>query len=170
MPAKKSSPKSFSKKHMQYFFCVDAHNGQPLGFTIGSSAKTAGRATLELLQMLKTIYPDQGLALADTEHFTTEISNAFYGDGQFDPDRSGPMPQTTKVKGIMKELDYQRKWAGYALGETTYQFNGSQHPIRLIAQRSGEVESEYEYKPFAATGKRDALQMLSQDYPEGSGR
>ena len=55
MPAKKSSRKSKSKRIMQTFFCVDALSGQPVAFTIGSSASTASKATIELLSMIKSI-------------------------------------------------------------------------------------------------------------------
>ncbi len=164
MPAKKSSPSTSSRKVMQYFFCIDAQSGQPLAFTIGSSAKTANSASLELLQVMKAMYPGKGLVLADTEHFTAEITNAFYGDEQFDI--LMPIPLRKKVKEIMAGLTYHRQWAGYSIAETSYQLSKGKQPIRFIAQRSAEVQSEYEYKPFAATGKKDAIQMLSHDYPE----
>lgn len=40
------------------------------------------------------------------------------------------------------------------------------YPLHLIAQRSGEIEAEYQYKPFVATGISDLLKMVSEDFPE----
>lgn len=164
MPMKKKNPKQRAQKMLQSFFSIDAQSGQPLGFTLGSSAAITSRATLQLLSMMKEILPDKQLVLADTEHFTAEIANTFYGDEQFDI--LMPMPQTKAIKELMKTLTYERQWAGYALSESTYQINGANQPIRLIAQRSAERESDYEYKAFAATGNRDAREMLSADFPQ----
>lgn len=164
MPAKKSNRKSKSKKIMQTFFCVDAISGQPFAFTIGSSACTASKATTELLGMMKLIISSNGLVIADTEHATSEILNAFCKDKQFDI--LLPLAQTQKVKELMQRIDYQRKWAGYALGETTYMMEGLNFPVNLIAQRTGELSYEYEYKPFVTNSISDSIKMLTEDYPE----
>jgi hypothetical protein len=164
MPAKKSNRKSRSQKTMQTFFCVDALSGQPLVFTIGSSASTASKAALELLSMMKLIISSNGLVMADSEHATAEILNSFYRDEQFD--LLIPVPKTQKIKKIMQSIDYHPKWAGYALGETTYRMSGVNYPIDLIVQRTGERKDEYEYKPFAASSIADSIKMLTEDYPE----
>lgn len=164
MPAKKSNRKSKSKKIMQTFFCVEAISGQPVAFTIGSSASTTTKSTIELLSMMKSIISSDGLVMADSEHVTAEILNAFYSDKQFDI--LMPIPKTQKINKIMQSIDYQRKWAGYALGETTYTMKGVNFPINLIAQRTGEISDEYEYKPFATSSKSDSIKMLTEDYPE----
>lgn len=164
MPAKKSSRKSKSKRIMQTFFCVDALSGQPVAFTIGSSASTASKATIELLSMIKSIISSNGLIMADTEHATAEILNTFNIDKQFDV--LMPMSQNQKTKRIMQGINYQRKWAGYALGEAAYTMKGVNSPIKLIAQRTGEISNEYEYKPFATSSKSDSIKLLTEDYPE----
>ena len=164
MPAKKSNRKSKSKKVMQTFFSVEAISGQPVAFTLGSSATTASKASIELLKMMKSILPFNGLVMADTEHATSNIINAFTQDQQFDV--IVPMPLIKKIKKIMKDLTYQRKWAGYALGETTYKMNNVDIPIKLVVQRTGEIESEYQYKPFAVIGNTDYIKMLTDQYPE----
>ena len=164
MPAKKSNRKSKSKKIMQTFFCADAISGQPVVFTIGSSASTAGRSTIELLSMMKSIISSDGLVMADSEHVTADILNAFYNDKQFDI--LMPMPKTQKINRIMQSIDYQGKWAGYALGETTYTMKGVNFPIDLIAQRTGELSDDYDYKPFATSSKSNSIKMLTEDYPQ----
>jgi hypothetical protein len=164
MPAKKSNRKSKSKKIMQTFFCIDALSGQPLAFTIGSSACTTSKATIELLKLMKSIISSKGLVMADTEHATAEILKAFYRDKQFDI--LIPMPKTQNMKKIMHGLEYQRKWAGYALAETTYTMRGVNFPIELITQRTAEIADEYQYKPFATSSISDSIKMLTEDYPE----
>ena len=164
MPTKKSNRKSRAKKVMQTFFSVEAISGQPVAFTLGSSATTTSKASIELLKMMKSILPFNGLVMADTEHATSNIINAFTQDQQFDV--IIPMPLAEKTKKIMKGLTYQRKWAGYALGETTYKMSNVDLPIKLVVQRTGEIESEYKYKPFAVIGDTDYIKMLTDQYPE----
>lgn len=164
MPAKKTNPKSKSKKVMQTFFCIDAISGQPVVFIIGSSSSTASRSTIELLQMMKSTLSTDGLIMADSEHATAAILNAFYSDKQFDI--LMPMPKTKKLIEIMQSIDYQRKWAGYALGKASYTMNGVNFPIDLHSQRTGEIADEYEYLSFATTAKADSVKMLTEDYPE----
>lgn len=190
MPKKKSSPTEPSGKVLQTFFGIDAETGQPLGFTIGSSGQTVTRASRELLEMIKAIplsYPpacpqvsreasegqarltsagqaDKTLLLADTEHLSSALLDYISEDDLFD--LVMPVSRTTKIMNIIKGLEYERKWPGYALGETNYQFDGSRNPVRLIGQRTGERESEYKYKPFVATGTNGPLEMLTEEFPQ----
>lgn len=164
MPAKKSNHRSKSKKVMQTFFSLDAISGQPLAFTIGSSAVTTGKATLELLDMMGLALSLSGFVMADSEHATSKILNAFSFNNQFDI--LMPMPRTGKIKEIIKSIEYENKWAGYALGETEYTMKGVNSKLRLIVQRMGEIVNEYEYKPFITTSKNDSVKMLTEDYPK----
>ncbi|MDP2301648.1 MAG: transposase [Ignavibacteria bacterium] len=164
MPAKKKDRNSKSEKIMQTFFCIDAMTGQPIAFRIGCSSTTISKATIELLSMIKSILPYNGIAMADSEHVTAAIINEFSKDEQLDIIM--PMPMTRKTKQSIQGINYQRKWAGYAFGETTYEMNGVNSPIQLVVQRTGEIDSEYRYKPFAFTGQADRLKLLSEDYPE----
>jgi len=119
---------------------------------------------VELLGMLKSVFPESFRAMADSEHVTAAIINEFSKDDRLDIIM--PMRMIKKIKQINREISYERKWAGYALGETSYEMSGVDFPIRLAVQRSGELESEYQYKPFAVTGRKDKLKLLSEDYPE----
>jgi hypothetical protein len=164
MPAKKSNRNSKSQKIMQTFFCIEAISGQPLVFTIGSSASTASKSTIELLSLMNSIPSSGGLVMADSEHGTAEILEAFHSDKQFD--LLMPIARTQKIRKIMQGLDYQRKWAGYALAETSYTMKGVNFPIKLIAQRTGEISDKYEYKPFVTSSESNSIRMLTEEYPQ----
>jgi len=164
MPKKKKRPYEPSKKIMQNFFCLDAFTGQPVAFTLGSSGKTVSKASLELVEMIKKILPSKGLLLADTEHFTVDILDYISNINQFDI--LMPAPLNKKVKNTVQQLEYRRIWAGYFLGETTYQLRGSQNPVRLIGQRIGEKESDYRYNAFITTGNGSATDLLTEDFPD----
>lgn len=166
MPVKKKNRKSKAEKIMQTFFCIDCLTGQPIAFRIGSSSTTASMATIELLKMIKSIFPEnfQATAMADSEHATASIINEFLKDEQFDIVM--PMPSRAKTKQIMKQIDYKRKWAGYALGEVLYKMEGVRSPIPLVVERNGELEEEYSYKAFLLTRATNRLKLLTEDYPE----
>ena len=150
MPKKKKKPDEPSKKVLQNFFCLDAETGQPVAFTIGSSAKTTTKASLELIEMVKSILPSKALLLADTEHFTSVLIDNITQDNQLDI--LMPVQLNKKVVKTIEKLNYQRKWPGYFLAETTYKIDGASSEVRLIAQRTGENEKDFKYKAFITTG------------------
>jgi len=168
MPKKKKLPKEPAKKVLQTFFVIDVKTGQPLGFTIGSSGKTATKASVELLEMtdkilFQSMFPKQsGLILADTEHFTVELLKYIKQKRSYDI--LVPAPNSSKIQKLIKDLDYQKMWAGYAIAQTDYTFNEEKQKFKLLSQRSGEIPSEYQYKAFLSTTDQSALKMLTQDY------
>ena len=167
MPAKKSKPKSLSKKILQTFFCINANTGQPVAFTIGSSGKTVRGATLELVDMMNGIIPQGGLFMTDTEHATVEILKKFKETENYEA--LMPMANTKRIIKYMKELKYDRQWAGYSLSVGPYEFGNKGLLINLISQRTGEIKSKYKYKGFAATSLDagdDKLKLLTEDYPK----
>ena len=165
MSKKKKKSDAMANKVLQTFFSLDAETGQPLCFTIGSAGITATKATIELIEMINHIQPKQeGLFLADTEHFTAKLLEHIHQDTAYNI--LIPAPATQKVKDLMQTLEYKRKWAGYAIAQTPYQFNNTNHSFNLFAQREGEIESEYQYKAFISTSDKNALSMLSKDYPK----
>jgi len=165
MPKKKRSPTARSRRIMQTFFALDVETGQPMAFTIGSSGKTTTRASLELMELVDTILPDGNvLLLADTEHESRELL-----DHIIETDRYDILMPAVRRKGVMEtiqNLTYQRHWAGFATAETPYKYKESTHTFKLIGQRSGEKEPEYEYKPFIATGTYSSLESITEKYPE----
>jgi len=168
MPKKKKLPKEPSKKVLQTFFAIDVKTGQPLGFTIGSSGKTATKASVELLEMTDKILlqspstKQSGLILADTEHFTVELLKYIKQKRSYDI--LVPAPNSAKIQKIIKDLDYQKMWAGYGIAQTDYMFNEEKQSFKLLAERSGEIPSEYQYEAFLSTTDQSALKMLTQDY------
>jgi len=168
MPKKKKLPKKPSEKVLQTFFLIDVITGQPFGFTIGSSGRTATKAAIELLEMTyKTFFPSgfqkqSSLILADTEHFTVELFK--YIKQKTSYDILVPAPNNKKIKKLIKGLDYQKMWAGYSLAQTDYTFNEDKQKFKLIAERNGEIPSEHQYKAFLSTTDQSALKMLTQDY------
>lgn len=57
-----------------------------------------------------------------------------------------------------------RRWAGYALAESTFSWKGSPNTFRLIAQREGETAAGFRYKAFITTSERDTLELLPHIY------
>jgi len=165
MPKKRNRPNEHSYQLLQTFFCIDVQTGQPLGFTIGSSGKTTTRASLELLEMMDMILPSNNvLLLADTEHESCRLIDHIIESDRYDI--LMPAARKKAVINTIKNLEYKCRWAGYATAETKYRHGESKHEFRLIGQRSGEKEEEYNYKPFITTGDSSSLELITEDYPE----
>jgi len=167
MPKKKSRPNERSCPVLQTFFSLDVHTGQPLGFTIGSSGRTATGASLELLEMMDMILPSNNvLLLADTEHESCRLIDHIIESDRYDI--LMPAARKKTVMDTIKNLEYKRHWAGYATAETQYRYQKSKHEFRLIGQRSGEKEKEHNYKPFISTGNhwKNKLELITENYPE----
>lgn len=163
MPAKKKNPGKPARKMLQSFFCNDAATGQPLGFDLSASGATCSKATLGLLRMIQQAGIDRALVLADKEHFTRKISEYFYHHPGLDV--LMPAPASRRIKRLEESLNYQRCWAGYAVGEAPFSWKDSTVPLRLLGQREGENPSDYCYKAFLTTSRRDATELLSEVYP-----
>jgi hypothetical protein len=164
MPKKKKNPQDSQKKVVQTFFCIDAFTGQPLGCTIGSSGKSVTKATIELMEIVKSVYPSRCIIMADIEHYTSVLVDYFHDEKLFDI--LLPAHNNKKIEQIGEQLTYKSQWPGYALAETTYQLSNSHYPVRLIIQRSGENKNDYIYKAFITTGNGSALSLLSEQYTE----
>jgi hypothetical protein len=164
MPHKKKSPGRPSKKMMQGFFCNDIYSGQPLGFTLSASGKTCSQATVQLLKLIEGAGIQNALIVADKEHFTRQITEYFSQHPGLDV--LMPAPSTRNRTSWLAGLTYQRKWAGYAIAESTFSWEGSPEPFRIIAQREGEIAGDYQYKAFLTTSSEDALSLLCKIYSE----
>lgn len=164
MPAKKKKPDQPSQKMLQTFFCTDITTRQPLGFTMGSSGKSCTHATRQLLELLARGGVGPALLLADKEHFTKELAAIIDASPALDILMAAPA--INKITQQFPLLDYKSLWAGYAIGETTYQFKGNGPTLRLLIQREGEVPSSYTYKAFLTTSNLPAKELLTALYPE----
>lgn len=164
MPLKKKRPEEPSHKMMQTFFSVDAFSGQPLAFTTGSSGKNCTPATLQLMNMIELGGIKEGLFVADKEHFTQDVFDYFYQHPTFD--LLTPAPEIKKIKSVVDQLNYKPLWAGYALAETTFNFEENDNILKLIVQRQGEQREHYTYKPFLTTSTKSAIDLITQLFPE----
>lgn len=164
MPHKKKQPKEPAHKMMQTFFCVDAFNGQPLAFTLGSSGRNSSSATMQLMNMIEQGGVKEALFVADKEHFSQQIIDYFFQHPSFD--LLMPAPEINKITKNIDQLEFNRVWAGYAIAETTFSFNGNSNQIKLIVQRQGEGADKYNYKSFLTTSSKNPVDLLTQSFPQ----
>ena len=163
MPKKKKQPKKPSEKTLQTFFAVNTLTGQPIGFGIGSPGANTSKATLNLLNMVKQVNKT-ALVLADKEHFTENLIHKIYQ--QYELEYLVPALSNERIRKMERNLAYEKKWAGYALAETTFNFAGHKEKYRLICQREGEMEQYYKYKTFLTLSNKPATLLLSELYQE----
>jgi hypothetical protein len=163
-PAKKKKPDASATKVLQSFFCVDANTGQPLLFINGSSGKKCASATIDLMEMIKKTGLKKGLFVADKEHFTSEIAEWFVQHKEYEI--LMPAPDLKKITDVYEEQEYSRIWAGYSIAESVYTFSESKIELRLIIQREGEVKEEYKYKSFLTNSTKEAVNLLSVNFPK----
>lgn len=160
MPKKKKRPGEPSKKMLQTFFCNDVATGQPLGFTLASTGKTCSKATLDLIQLIERAGVNEGLVLADKEHFTQSVSDYFHRHPTLD--MLIPAPNIQSVTKHFNQIEYRSLWAGYAIGETSFNYKSSPLKYRLLVQREGEQPEKYRYKAFISTSREKAQTLLTQ--------
>ena len=163
MPKKKKQPKKPSEKMLQTFFALSTQTGQPIGCGIGSSGVNTTKATLCLLNMVEQVNTD-ALILADKEHFTENLVRKINQDYQFE--FLVPVISNNRIKKIEASLSYQKKWAGYAIAETLFNFTGHKETYRLIVQREGEIRTNYMYRSFLTVSDKPAITLLTEMYSE----
>lgn len=158
-------------KVIQTFFCLDAQTGQPVGFTLASSARTVAQATPELLALAQSILqPDSSarpLILADCEHYDRAVANAAQA---MSFDLLVPQPQLkgrTAQWDAMPDEEFTRHWAGYATAKAPFHWKDQREPSGFhFIQRTGEQPGHYHYKGFFSTSDRPELPALSKEYPQ----
>jgi hypothetical protein len=148
---------------LQTFFALDTQSGQPIGFGIGSPGVNTTKATMELLNMVNGI-DKNALILADKEHFTSDLTR--HMNQNTDLDFLIPVISSDRIRKIERSLDFKTRWAGYAIAETTFHFAGLKDNYRLLVQREGEMESQYNYKSFLSVSDKPATMLLSEKYGE----
>jgi hypothetical protein len=152
-------------KTLQTFFCLDADTGQPLGFTMGSSAKTATEGAKELLELARAILqpkPGQTLVLADKEHCCAGLFE--YAANHT------PFELLTAKPSAKRQRDapdtFTEHWAGFATTTRPYHFS-TRPALALyeIVQRCGENQAQCQFNSFVCTTPRAEIQALLKDYP-----
>ncbi|MBV2246528.1 MAG: transposase [Lentimicrobium sp.] len=163
MPNKKKQPNEPAKKMLQTFFALDTQTGQPIGFGIGSPGVNTSKATIELLNLVEHVN-NHALILADKEHFTERLFRSISKDTKFQ--YMVPAISTERIRKIERSLSYQSQWAGYAIAETIFNFDGHKEKYSLICQREGETANTYRYKSFLTVSKKSAVMLLSEAYSQ----
>lgn len=163
MPKKKKQPEEPSRKMVQTFFALDTQTGQPIGCGIGSPGANTTQATIDLLNMAELVNKNS-LILADKEHFTEYLIRSINQNSGFE--FLVPAISTERIQKIERSQTYQRKWAGYAIAETMFNFAGHKEKYRLISQREGEITKDYLYKSFLTLSPKPATELLTEMYQE----
>lgn len=163
MPKKKKQPGEPSRKMLQTFFALDTQTGQPIGCGIGSPGTNTTQATIELLNIAELVNRN-ALILADKEHFTEYLIRSIEQNSNFE--FLVPAISTERIQKIERSQSYQRKWAGYAVAETMFNFAGHKEKYRLLSQREGETTKDYAYKSFLTLSNKPATELLSDMYRE----
>ena len=163
MPKKKKQPEEPARKMLQTFFALDTQTGQPIGCGIGSPGANTTEATIDLLNMVNMVSKN-ALILADKEHFTEYLIRSI--DQNSDFEFLVPAISTERIQKIERSQTYQRKWAGYAIAETMFNFDGHKEKYRLISQREGETTRNFVYKSFLTLSGKPATVLLSEMYQE----
>jgi len=162
MSKKKKHPNAPSQKMLQTFFSVCAQTGQPIMATMSSTGLPTTKATTTLINATQQIICPPALLVADKEHFTRKLLAVCKNHNNLD--LLVPALKTSRIKGILKSLSYIRLWAGFAIAETVFSFQGEDKKYRLLAQRIGEVEGDYTFNAFVTTSGKNAQDLLCQDY------
>lgn len=163
MPKKKKQPEEPSRKMLQTFFALSTQTGQPIGCGIGSPGANTTQATIDLLNMAELVNKN-ALILADKEHFTEYLIRSIEQNSDFE--FLVPAISTERIQKIERSQTYQRKWAGYAIAETMFNFAGHKEKYRLVSQREGETIKDYLYKSFLTLSNKPAIELLSEMYRE----
>lgn len=163
MPRKKKHPEEPSRKMLQTFFALDTQSGQPIGCCIGSPGVNTSLATMDLLNMVSAVSKN-ALILADKEHFTEYLIQSICKKSDFE--LLIPALSTERIQKIERSLEYQRKWSGYAIAESMFNFTRGKEKYRLLSQREGEVPGDYVYKSFLTLSDRPATELLGELYHE----
>ena len=168
---RKGHPRAPAAKTSQTFFCLDADTGQPVGFTLGTSARTLAQAVPELLALTSEVLPCRRLrplVLADREHFTAEPLDHVRRDT--DMGLLVPMPKQKHLRKKLRAIEASRfapRWAGLATTKMPYALVHSRTgPFCMMAQRFGEAADQYEFNSFLCTADRDEVDTLTLHYPK----
>lgn len=162
MPKKQKKSDLPSEKMLQTFFTVCAQTGQPIMATMSSSGMPTSKASTLLLSETGKILKEQTLYVADKEHFTSELFG--YSSQSDRYELLTPAINSGKLKKIVKSLQYKTQWAGYAVAETIFTFDGDKKKYRLIAQREGETDENYSFSAFVTKSDKDAVQLIAEHY------
>lgn len=168
-----AAPEARPSKCAQTFFALDPDSHQPVCVLTGTSARTVGQATPDLLALAQRILcpkPQPGqkiLVLADSEHFTLELLDHCRQHDGFDLLVPLPhQPYFQKQFAALPETAFTRQWAGLALAQQPLTRPGDQPPLSQWVQRTGEQAAQYQYKGFVGTAQLAGRECLLTEFPK----
>ena len=161
-------------KMAQTFFLLDCHTGQPVCFSLSSSAQSVVQASPELLHMAAEILgaapaaPDKPLVLADKEHYCQELFSTVRTEQVFDLLCAQPAyPDSLQRWSKVVATDFTEHWPGYATVIEPYHFKAEPQALYYeYVQRSGVRQADYHYQGFLSTAQLSQVPALSKDYPQ----
>jgi hypothetical protein len=168
------NPEQKPAKMAQTFFLLDCQTGQPLCFTLSSSAQSVTQATPELLHLAAEILgtapgaTDKPLILADKEHYAQELFSVVRQDNVFDLlSAEAAYPQAVRRWSKIPETAFLEHWPGYATSLRPYHFHVQPEPTYYeYVQRSGSLPKDFHYQGFLATAQLPQIPTLTKDYPQ----
>ena len=161
-------------KMAQTFFLLDCHTGQPVCFSLSSSAQSVTQASPELLRVAADILgagPAAGpkaLILADKEHYCRELFSTVRAEKRFDllcavPAYSNSVQRWHKVPAS----GFTEHWPGYMTAIEPYRFKDEPEALyHEYVQRSGSRRADYDYQGFLCTARREEVPTLTKDFPQ----
>jgi len=158
----------------QTFFLLDCHTGQPVCFSLSSSAQSVVQASPERLHTAAEILGaspaavDKPLILADKEHYCQELFSTVRQQNVFDllcavPAYSNSVQRWNKVPPAA----FTEHWPGYATAIEPYRFKAQPEALyHEYVQRSGSRKEDHHYQGFLGTSERSQVPALTRDYPQ----
>ena len=161
-------------KMAQTFFLLDCHTGQPVCFSLSSSAQSVVQASPELLHMAAEILgaspaaTQKPLILADKEHYCQELFSSVRQEKRFDLLCAVPAyPNSMRRWSKAPALDFTEHWPGYATAIEPYHFKVEPEALyHEYVQRSGSRKADHHYQGFLGTSALSQVPALTKDYPQ----
>ncbi len=161
-------------KMAQTFFLLDCHTGQPICFSLSSSAQSVAQASPELLHLAAEILraspaaTDKPLILADKEHYCQELFSTVRQERLFDLLCAVPTyPNSLQRWNEVAAAAFIEHWPGYATAIEPYHFKAEPDALyHEYVQRSGARQQDYHYQGFLSTAQLSQVPALTKDYPQ----
>jgi hypothetical protein len=161
-------------KVAQTFFLLDCHTGQPLCFTLSSSAQSVIQATPPLLQMGAHILgaapraKDKPLILSDKEHYAQELFGRVRAEEVFNLLCAEPaFAKSLRRWRQIPARAFSEHWPGYATNVQPYHFDlQPKETYYEYVQRSGSRAEDLSYQGFLSTARLPEVPALTKDFPQ----
>ena len=158
----------------QTFFLLDCHTGQPVCFSLSSSAQSVVQATPELLHLAAEILgvsppaASKTLILSDKEHYCQELFSSVRQQNVFDLlCAQAAYPNSVQRWNTVAEAQFTEHWPGYSTAMSPYHFQAEPQALyHEYVQRSGSRKEDYQYHGFLCTAPGSEVPTLSRDYPQ----